>query len=92
MHATQDAQMTVLEPGAALLLFSRGLMEARNRRSEFGIDRVRQVLSSSKAVSAEALCAEVLENALTHMHRRRIENDLSALALVRFAASATAGG
>ena len=92
MHATQDAQMTVLEPGAALLLFSRGLMEARNRRSEFGIERVRQVLSTSKAVSAEALCAEVLENALTHMHRRRIENDLSALALVRFAASATAGG
>jgi phosphoserine phosphatase RsbU/P len=92
MHATQDAQVTVLEPGAAFLLFSRGLMEARNKRSEFGIERVRQVLTSSEATSAEALCTEVLENALSHMHGRRIENDLSALALTRLAVSATAHG
>jgi sigma-B regulation protein RsbU (phosphoserine phosphatase) len=92
LHATQDAQVTVLEPGAALLLFSRGLMEARNKRSEFGIERVRAVLSSSKAADAEALCAEILENALAHMHGRRIDNDLSALTLMRHAASATAHG
>ena len=90
MHATQDAQMTVLEPGAMLLLFSRGLMEARNRRSEFGIERVRQVLASSNAKTAEALCAQVLEQALTHMHGRRIDNDLSVLTLMRLAAGATA--
>ena len=90
MHATQDAQMTVLEPGAMLLLFSRGLMEARNRRTEFGIERVRQVLTSSSATSAEGLCSEVLEHALTHMHGRRIDNDLSVLALMRLAAAATA--
>jgi sigma-B regulation protein RsbU (phosphoserine phosphatase) len=92
MHATQDAQVTVLEPGATLLLFSRGLMEARNKRSEFGIDRARQVLTLSSATSAEAVCTEVLESALTHMQGRRIDNDLSALALVRFAASASAAG
>lgn len=92
LHATQDAQVTVLEPGAALLLFSRGLMEARNRRTEFGIERVRQVLSNSKASNAEGLCTELLENALTHMHGRRIENDLSALALMRSAASAAVHG
>ena len=90
MHATQDAQMTVLEPGAMLLLFSRGLMEARNRRSEFGIERVRQVLASSNVKSAEALCSQVLEQALTHMHGRRIDNDLSVLTLMRLAAGATA--
>lgn len=91
MHATQDAQVTVLEPGATFLLFSRGLMEARNKRSEFGIERVRQVLSSSKATNAETLCTEVLESTLNHMHGRRIDNDLSALALVRFVAGAVAG-
>jgi sigma-B regulation protein RsbU (phosphoserine phosphatase) len=90
MHATQDAQVTVLEPGAVFLLFSRGLMEARNKRSEFGIERVRQVLSSSKATNAQILCTEVLESTLTHMHGRRIDNDLSALALVRFAVGVAA--
>jgi serine phosphatase RsbU (regulator of sigma subunit) len=86
MHATQDALMTVLEPGAVLLLFSRGLMEARNKRAEFGIERVRKLLDSSQATSAEALCTEILESVLTHLHGRAIENDLSTLALMRFAA------
>jgi len=92
LHATQDAQVTVLEPGAVLLLFSRGLMEARNRRTEFGIDRVRQILSNTKAESAEGLCTELLSSVLQHMHGRRIDNDLSTLALVRLAARAQAHG
>ncbi len=86
MHATQDAMMTVLEPGAVLLLFSRGLMEARNRRSEFGIERVEKILASSRAKDAEALCTELLESVLVHMNGRPVENDLSTLALMRFAA------
>ena len=90
LHATQDALMTVLEPGAVLLLFSRGLMEARNRRSEFGIERMRKVLASSGVSTAEGLCSEVLEHVLAHMHGRTIENDLSALALMRYAARAEA--
>ena len=36
-HATYDAQYSVLAPGAALLLGSRGLMEARNGSKEFGV-------------------------------------------------------
>jgi len=90
MHATQDALITVLEPGAVLLLFSRGLMEARNRRSEFGIERVKKILSSSQSHDAEGLCGEILDSALMHMHGRAIENDLSTLALVRLAAAAQA--
>ncbi len=92
MHATQDAQVTVLEPGATLLLFSRGLMEARNKRAELGIDRIRKVLGVSKAQNAEVLCTELLDSALSHMHGHRIENDLSVLALMRHAAKAVAHG
>ncbi len=90
MHATQDALMTVLEPGAVLLLFSRGLMEARNRRTEFGIERVQAILAASNSREAEGLCAEILDSVLAHMHGRAIENDLSTLALMRVAASARA--
>lgn len=92
LHATHDAQVTVLEPGAVLLLFSRGLMEARSRRNEFGIHRVQEILAASQAVDAQALCNEVLDAALAHMHGRRIDNDLSTLALVRLAAHAHAHG
>ncbi len=90
MHATQDALITVLEPGAVLLLFSRGLMEARNRRSEFGIERVKKIFSTSRSHDAEGLCTEILDSVLSHMHGRAIENDLSTLALMRIAASARA--
>ncbi|MDT8069953.1 MAG: PP2C family protein-serine/threonine phosphatase [Terriglobia bacterium] len=90
LHATQDALMTVLEPGAVLLLFSRGLMEARNRRSEFGIERVKKILANGHAHDAEGLCNEVLNSVLAHMHGRPIDNDLTTLALMRFAATAEA--
>jgi phosphoserine phosphatase RsbU/P len=90
LHATQDALMTVLEPGAVLLLFSRGLMEARNRRAEFGIERVKKIFAGSNAVGAEGLCNEILDSVLAHMHGRPIDNDLSTLALMRVAASAQA--
>ncbi len=90
MHATQDASMTVLEPGAVLLLFSRGLMEARNKRSEFGMERVKKILLSSQSSDAEGFCTEVLDSVLNHMHGRTIENDLSTLALMRIATAAQA--
>ncbi len=88
MHAAQDALMTVLEPGAILLLCSRGLMEARNRRSEFGIERLKKLLSSSHARDAEGLCAEILDSVLAHVDGRPIDNDLSTLALMRVAKAA----
>ena len=78
------------EPGAVLLLFSRGLMEAHNRRSEFGIERVRKLLAASDCHNAEGLCTEILDSVLAHMHGRAIENDLSTLALIRTAAAAQA--
>jgi phosphoserine phosphatase RsbU/P len=90
MHATQDALMTVLEPGAVLLLFSRGLMEARSRRSEFGIERVKKILANEDSHDAEGLCNEVLNSVLAHMHGSPIDNDLTTLALIRFAAKAEA--
>lgn len=90
MHATQDALMTVLEPGAVLLLFSRGLMEARSRRSEFGIERVKKIFLSSQSHDATGFCTEMLDAVLAHVQGHTIENDLSTLALMRIATAAKA--
>ena len=59
-HATHDAQISVLMPGSALLLVSRGVVEARSSSREFGMDRVQQALRDSAGFSADQLCVSVL--------------------------------
>jgi serine phosphatase RsbU (regulator of sigma subunit) len=60
-HATHDAQISVLAPGSALLLVSRGLVEVKAGGEEFGLERVQQVLERSDATTPQELCAEVLD-------------------------------
>ena len=60
-HATHEAQLGVLSPGATLLLVSKGLVESRSGREEFGIQRVREVLGAANSGSAESTCHAVLE-------------------------------
>jgi serine phosphatase RsbU (regulator of sigma subunit) len=63
-HSTHDAQFCALSPGAALLLASKGLIEARSQgasRNEFGMNRLRERLLESKADRAISLCRDVLD-------------------------------
>ena len=97
-HATHDAQLCALSPGAALVLVSKGLIEARSGRHEFGIEGVRQVLRSSVSTDANKLCSELLqavekfESAPTHFgpqlhvpgfRNNHEPNDYTVLALMR---------
>ena len=61
-HATHDASMCVLEPGATLLLVSRGLAEVKAGRDEFGIARARQYLQQANGVDPQQLCRDLIEN------------------------------
>jgi serine phosphatase RsbU (regulator of sigma subunit) len=64
-HSTHDAQFCALTPGAALLLASKGLVEARSygsSRNEFGMGRLRERLRESKADRAISLCRDVLDS------------------------------
>jgi len=83
LHATHDAQLSVLEPGAVLLVYSRGVMEARRRRTEFGIERIREFLAHSDVSNVNELCNELLGAVQSHSGSSRIENDLTAIALRR---------
>jgi serine phosphatase RsbU (regulator of sigma subunit) len=63
-HSTHDAQFCALTSGAALLLASKGLVEARSNgssRNEFGMNRLRESLSRSKADRAHSLCRDILD-------------------------------
>ncbi|MFI5087183.1 MAG: PP2C family protein-serine/threonine phosphatase [Terriglobales bacterium] len=104
-HATHDAQMCVMGPGSALVLVSRGLVEAKAHKEEFGLERVKQAVQEAPGHDAQVLCHCVLERVrefLESQHKHHLlsrsnhqiadsdplgENDATALALVRCAAT-----
>ena len=82
-HMTSDAPMAALEPGATLLLASRGIVEAKRKGEEFGLERAKEVLQRSKAASAKELCVSVLDHVQQFMRAAPTHNDVTALALTR---------
>jgi serine phosphatase RsbU (regulator of sigma subunit) len=87
-HATCDAPIAGMAPGARLLLVSRGVVEGRCRKNnpeepEFGLDRVREVLRSNPHSSALSLCSSTLVAASTFACESSSLDDMTALALVR---------
>jgi serine phosphatase RsbU (regulator of sigma subunit) len=82
-HSTCEAPLVAVPPGAALLLVSRGLLEGRRRREEFGLDRVKAELQQASNETARELCATVIDGVQEFMGKPPVHNDVTALALVR---------
>jgi serine phosphatase RsbU (regulator of sigma subunit) len=82
-HVIHDAPTVALEPGACLLLVSRGVTEVRYDGGEFGLDRVAALLAKVKISTAEQLCDQVLNSVEGAKARRSHGNDVTALVLLR---------
>jgi serine phosphatase RsbU (regulator of sigma subunit) len=97
-HTTNDALMSVLRPGSALLVVSKGLVEARVGSKEYTLERAEKALTAAPLTDAAALCdfvlndvGEFLQNStgafrLPFTRRDSADNpfnDHTALALVR---------
>jgi serine phosphatase RsbU (regulator of sigma subunit) len=80
-HATWDAPLIALEPEAAMLLVSRGVVEAKRDGEEFGLAGVETALQKAPESNAKALCAGILKTA--HEYAGTEENDFTAMALMR---------
>jgi serine phosphatase RsbU (regulator of sigma subunit) len=93
-HAAHDTQLSVLQPGAALLIASKGLVESRHKSKEYGMERLAEVLEATTFVDAHDLCRLILESVedFTNHHGKpgTFDNDVTALALVRTAAGMSA--
>jgi serine phosphatase RsbU (regulator of sigma subunit) len=89
-HATPDAFMCALEPGDALLLVSRGIVEARRGLKEFGLEQVKEYLRQTMPKTAPEICAGILDEVRNFTRKPRTENDVTVLALARDAAVKTA--
>jgi serine phosphatase RsbU (regulator of sigma subunit) len=85
-HATWDARLIALEPETAMLLVSRGVVEAKRGGEEFGLTGVEAAFQKAPESSANALCAGILKAA--HEYAGAEENDFTAMALMRHAPQA----
>jgi len=94
-HTMQSAASCHLMPGSALLVVSRGIVEAEyvhadhldadHQATEFGLDGVKQSFQHATALSASDLCLSMLQAARKFTPMAPTHNDLTTLALVRSA-------
>ncbi len=85
-HVTHDAVTAALPPGAALALVSRGVTEGRcndEESSEFGLERVEEILKAANISSAEQLATTILAGVEHFMCVPPALNDVTALVLLR---------
>jgi serine phosphatase RsbU (regulator of sigma subunit) len=83
-HATQSASTCALGPGAALLLVSRGIVEAEHNDQEFGLEGAKKSFQGTSGLSAQDLCLAVLQSAEQFLEAAPTHNDITALALLRY--------
>lgn len=82
-HATCDAPMVALQPGAAMVLVSKGVVEGKCAGNEFGLEGVERSLRQTKADNARDLCVAMLDGIQEFMCVAPTHDDVTALALVR---------
>ncbi|HEX3740933.1 MAG TPA: PP2C family protein-serine/threonine phosphatase [Terriglobales bacterium] len=79
------ASVMALNPGDALLLISKGVVEADYRGEEYGLQRAADCLDQSRIESAHEVCVGLLEQVRRFMRAPPTHDDVTALALVRSA-------
>jgi len=89
-HATHDPQICAIQPGDALLMVSKGLVESRAGSREFGLDRLKDSFAKLPFSTATELCSGVLTAVQQFTNNAAPQNDITALALVRGEAPAVA--
>jgi serine phosphatase RsbU (regulator of sigma subunit) len=76
-----------MEPGSALALVSRGVVETECKRQEFGLERVESALKNASLTGAHAVCHSILDDVQRFACSAPMQNDITALALVRSASA-----
>jgi len=82
-HTTHSASTCALVPGAALLIVSRGIVEAEYSGEEFGLEGVRETFQGAAVRTAQDLCLNILQTAQQFVKVPPTHNDMTALALLR---------
>ncbi len=81
--STYEAPFVALQPGASMLLVSRGVVEAANKQEEFGLHRVKEQFQRASRENARDIATVILAGVREFLHTSPSQNDVTALALVR---------
>ena len=84
---TAEARLIAMEPGSALALVSRGVVEAECRREEFGLERVEGTLKRAPLDTAGNVCRFILDQVQRYVGTEPFHDDITALALLRTASA-----
>jgi serine phosphatase RsbU (regulator of sigma subunit) len=82
-HSVPDSSVVALEPGNTLLLVSKGIVEARKRHDEYGIERAKEYLQKTAFETAHETCVGILADVQQFMGTAPTHNDVTALSVVR---------
>lgn len=85
-HSAADASIAVLRPGAALMVVSRGTVEARGKGKEFGLEAVKDLLLSTPGQNAQEICATLMGKVQAFLAKKPAQDDVTTIALARSAA------
>lgn len=81
--STYEAPTAAVPRGGALLLVSRGVVEASRKREEFGLYRLKQHFEQIQLTNAQGVASAALQAVREFTQTTAVKNDLTALALVR---------
>ncbi|HEY4054109.1 MAG TPA: SpoIIE family protein phosphatase [Terriglobales bacterium] len=82
-HSVPDSSLIALGSQQTLLLVSKGIVEAKHRHEEYGLERVRDYLQEVTFNSAHETCVGLLSRVREFMGSPPTHNDVTALSLVR---------
>jgi serine phosphatase RsbU (regulator of sigma subunit) len=81
--STYEAPTVAVPRGGALLLASRGVVEAAQKREEFGLQRLKTHFENTPLTSARDVASSALEAVRQFAPQAAEQNDLTTLAVVR---------
>jgi serine phosphatase RsbU (regulator of sigma subunit) len=81
--STYEAPIAAVPLGGALLLVSRGVVEATHKKEEFGMQRLKQHFEQTPLTSAQGVAAAAMQAVRHYAKSAATKNDLTTLALVR---------
>ncbi|HVP53789.1 MAG TPA: SpoIIE family protein phosphatase [Candidatus Eisenbacteria bacterium] len=81
--STYEAPTAAIPKGGALLLASRGVVEATRKREEYGLERLREHFAQMPLASAHDVASAALEGVRQFANSAVQQNDLTTLAVLR---------
>jgi serine phosphatase RsbU (regulator of sigma subunit) len=82
-HSVPDSSVVAMQPGNTLLLVSKGIVEAKRRSEEYGIERTKEYLQKTAFETAHETCVGILADVHQFMGTAPTHNDVTALSVVR---------